>query len=102
MGRIAERLRNNRPVKSLRSGEVARFSGLSRQTVHNYTVMGLIRECEWTDGGHRLYDESVFDDLVRIEELKREKTLRDIRLMLDRERTGSEPSTGAGMAVGQI
>jgi len=89
MNTIAERLRNNRPIKNYRIGEVARFSGLSRQTVHNYTVMGLISEVEWTDGGHRLYSESVFDDLVRIETFKQTKTLREIRLLMDRERAVS-------------
>lgn len=83
---LAEKLRVAPPVKHYRIGEVARYSGLSRQTVHNYTIMGLIREAEWTAGGHRLYDESVFVELARIEELKQQMTLRDIRLMLDRER----------------
>ncbi len=85
MGSIAERLRNKRPVKYFRIGEVAYYSGLSRQTVHNYTVMGLINESQWTAGGHRLYDEKVFDDLVRIEELKTTNTLREIRVMLTQE-----------------
>ena len=76
---VAEKLKLHPPVKQYRIGEVARYSGLSRQTVHNYTIMGLIRECEWTPGGHRLYGEAVFGDLVRIEELKRSLTLREIR-----------------------
>jgi MerR-like DNA binding protein len=92
MNNLAERLRNNPPVKQFRIGEVIRFSGLSRQTVHNYTIMGLISETERTEGGHRLYSESVFHILARIEELKKTKTLREIRLVLDRERffRGSE------------
>ena len=71
--------------KRYRIGEVVRYSGLSRQTVHNYTIMGLISEREWTDGGHRLYDESVFQVLMRIEQLKRTKTLREITMILSRE-----------------
>jgi len=66
------------PQKLYRIGEVTRYTGLSRQTVHNYTTMGLICESEWTDGGHRLYDESVFEKLAVIEELKRTRTLRQI------------------------
>lgn len=83
---LAEKLTKTPPVKLFRIGEVAHFSGLSRQTVHNYTIMGLISETEWTAGGHRLYDEQVFEVLARVEQLKHSKTLRDIRLLLDRER----------------
>ena len=49
--------------KSLRdglhtAGQLARKSGLSRQTVHHYTVLGLIVPVERTEGGFRLYDDS--------------------------------------------
>ena len=70
------------PRKLYRIGEVTQHTGLSRQTVHNYTTMGLICESEWTAGGHRLYDESVFERLAIIEELKRTRTLRQINTML--------------------
>ena len=66
------------PRKLYRIGEVIQYTGLSRQTVHNYTTMGLICESEWTPGGHRLYDESVFEQLAVIAELKRTRTLRQI------------------------
>jgi DNA-binding transcriptional MerR regulator len=49
--------------------------------------MGLIREARWTEGGHRLYDESVFRRLSKIIELKRTKTLGEIRRILNREET---------------
>lgn len=80
---LSERLKNNPPVKQYRIGEVSRFSGLSRQTVHNYTIMGLITESQWSDGGHRLYPESVFNRLARIDELKQTKSLREIRQIMD-------------------
>jgi len=86
MGDLTQRLRDNPPVKRFRIGEVVRFSGLSRQTVHNYTIMGLICEDERTEGGHRLYSESVFHTLARIERLRATCTLREIRSILDRER----------------
>ena len=86
MNTLSERLKTNPPVKRFRIGEVARFSGLSRQTVHNYTIMGLISEHEWTEGGHRLYDESVFETLARIDQLKDTRTLREIRMIFSRER----------------
>ena len=72
------------PVKLYRIGELVRHSPFSRQTIHNYTVMGLIRESQWSDGGHRLYDESVFERLSRIIELKKTKTLWEIREILNR------------------
>ena len=62
--------RKERPPKLYRIGEVVDYSGLSRQTIHNYTAMGLLRESRWTNGGHRLYDESVFERLDQIAQLK--------------------------------
>jgi len=73
------------PNKLYRIGELVRYSPFSRQTIHNYTIMGLIRETEWTAGGHRLYDESVFERLSRIVELKKTKTLSEIRQILSKE-----------------
>ena len=76
------------PIEKLfRIGEVMRYSGLSRQTVHNYTVLGLITERERTEGGHRLYPEEVFDRLERIKELRKTRTLNEIREMLDGAQT---------------
>jgi len=68
------------PPKLYRIGEVIEHSGLSRQTVHNYTTMGLLIEARRTDGGHRLYDESVFERLSGIIALKAQhKSLAHIR-----------------------
>jgi len=83
---LTEKLRINPPLKRFKIGEVAQYSGLSRQTVHNYTIMGLIQEHGWTHGGHRVYDESVFDKLARIDELKIKRTLREIIMILEQER----------------
>ncbi len=72
--------RRPRPPKLYRIGEVVGYCGLSRQTVHNYTTMGLLREARWTDGGHRLYDESVFERIDEVEDLKAQgKSLYEIR-----------------------
>ena len=86
------------PAKLYRIGELVQYTPFSRQTIHNYTIMGLIREVQWTEGGHRLYDESVFHRLSKIIELKRTKTLGEIRRILNREEirdgiTSSGPST---------
>jgi DNA-binding transcriptional MerR regulator len=71
--------------KVYRIGEVMRFSGVSRQTLHNYTVFGLIREEERTPSGYRLYAEEVFERLRRIARLKGHHTLREIKEILKRE-----------------
>jgi len=79
---MEDRPRFTIPVKLYRIGEVVRFTPFSRQTIHNYTTMGLIHEADWTDGGHRLYDESVFQRLAKIMELRKSKTLAEIKRIL--------------------
>ena len=76
------------PVKLYRIGDIVRYTPFSRQTLHNYTTMGLIHEAEWTEGGHRLYDESVFERLSKIMEMKKTKSLFEIRkILLTEEKT---------------
>ena len=70
------------PQKLYRIGEVMRYTPYSRQTIHNYTIMGLIKEVAWSQGGHRLYDESVFGRLSKIAEMRKTKTLNQIRELL--------------------
>ncbi len=70
------------PVKLYRIGEVVRHTPFTRQTIHNYTTMGLIQETDWTQGGHRLYDETVFERLATIMELRKTRTLVEIRKIL--------------------
>lgn len=77
------------PVKMFRIGEIVRHTNFTRQTIHNYTTMGLIRESDWTDGGHRLYDESVFERLWQIQELRKTKTLAEIQKILTQEQPGN-------------
>jgi len=78
------------PAKLYRIGELVHYTPFSRQTIHNYTIMGLIRESQWTEGGHRLYDESVFEKLSEIIELKKTKTLSEIRRILRKEEATSK------------
>jgi DNA-binding transcriptional MerR regulator len=68
--------------KLFKIGEVMRYTGLSRQTVHNYTVLGLITEHERTEGGHRLYTEEMLLRLERIKVLRETLTLSEIRDLL--------------------
>ena len=77
------------PPKLYRIGEVICHSGFSRQTIHNYTVMGLISECQWTPGGHRLYDAEVFERLAAIKALRSRHRLREIKRILDSGVDGS-------------
>ena len=73
------------PKKLYKIGEVMRYTGLSRQTIHNYTMFGLLTEAERTEGGHRLYDEDVFARVARILELRDSgKTLKEIRQLLSK------------------
>ena len=77
------------PPKLYRIGEIVDYTGVSRQTIHNYTTMGLITESRRTHGGHRLYDESVFARLDLIAELKQQnRSMRDIRGHFERMDTG--------------
>ena len=77
------------PPKLYKIGEVMRYSGLSRQMIHNYTVIGLISAADRTPAGHRLYGEDVFTRLQRIRGLQREEmTLQEIKGLLEREEKG--------------
>jgi len=78
------------PKKLYRIGEIVAHTPFTRQTIHNYTVMGLIQESDWTKGGHRLYDESVFERLSLIMNLRSDKTLAQIRKILALEGNGSD------------
>lgn len=72
------------PRKLYKIGEVMRYTGLTRQTLHNYTVFGLITEVERTEFGHRLYSEKVFSRIERIRKLKEKgKSLREIIRILN-------------------
>lgn len=81
-----------RPPKLYKIGEVMQYSGMSRQTIHNYTTMGLIQEETRTvPGNHRLYPETVFDDLEKIQELKEQgRSLQEIREVMEETRRKRE------------
>ena len=75
------------PRKLWKIGEVAAHTQLSRQTIHNYTILGLITEEDRTESGHRLYGDAVFKNLAEIERLKAEgKTLGEIAKRIARRR----------------
>jgi len=74
------------PRKLWKIGEIARHARVSRQTIHNYTLLGLIAEEERTESGHRLYGDLVFKSLADIERLKAEG--RSLAEILDRVARG--------------
>jgi len=80
------------PAKLFRIGEIVQNTPFTRQTIHNYTTMGLIQETDWTKGGHRLYDETVFERLWRIQELRKTKTLTEIRDIFKHESASTQLS----------
>ena len=70
--------------KLYKIGEVMQHTGLSRQTIHNYTLAGLISEKTRTPSGHRYYDESAFDRLEQIKVLQgKNYTLAQIKKILE-------------------
>ncbi|MFN3166340.1 MAG: MerR family transcriptional regulator [Phycisphaeraceae bacterium] len=88
------------PPKRYRIGELARHTGLTRQTLHNYTRWGLIEEAEWTPGGHRLYDESVFARLGAILRLRKQHTVEQMKAMLDDARISERDSADSSEQAG--
>ena len=80
-----------KPEKLYRVSELMQFmkdqrAPISRQTLHNYTLMGLINVSKRTLAGHRLYDEDVFERLLRIEALKRHHPLWEVKKLLARRK----------------
>ena len=73
--------------KLFKIGEVMQETGLSRQTIHNYTLAGLIQEARRTPSGHRLYDEAAFDRLEQIKVLQSKNyTLFQIKKLLEEKK----------------
>jgi DNA-binding transcriptional MerR regulator len=75
------------PPKLYRIAEIVHHTGLSRQTIHNYTTFGLITEAERMAGcNYRLYSEEVFQRLARIQEMKKQdKKMQEILAILRQE-----------------
>jgi len=76
------------PRKLYRVSEIADHLGVTRQTLHNYAIIGLITEERRTDGGQRLFDESVFTRLAIIQRLKRKHRLHEIRRIMEEGAAG--------------
>ncbi|MCP9792641.1 MerR family transcriptional regulator [Vulcanococcus limneticus Candia 3F8] len=74
---------------AMKIGEVAARSGLSVKTIRFYCDEGLIHPIERSDGGYRLFDETVFEELHLIRTLKAmEIPLQEIAQILEARRSG--------------
>ncbi|MFN7182468.1 MAG: MerR family transcriptional regulator [Planctomycetota bacterium] len=62
--------------------ELSKLTGLSRQQIHLYTQMGLIKESYRSQAGHRFYSKDTVDRIFLIEMLKRHRTLSEIKELL--------------------
>jgi len=68
------------PVKLLKAGELARRTGLTRQSLHQYVLLGLLTPVQTTKGGQRLFDEQAEERVELIRSLLAcGYTLRDVR-----------------------
>ena len=71
-------------------------TGLSRQTLHYYTTLGLIFEKKRTAAGYRLYPPSVFRTLDKVRTLQQKGyTLGRIRETLNRSHQRTRPETAS-------
>lgn len=77
-----------KPKKLYKIGELIKYTGISRQTLHNYTMLGLIREAERTESGHRLYGEETFDRIEKIKRFRAHHFLTEVKDLLDAEDSG--------------
>ena len=66
--------------KLLKVSGLAKATGLSKQTIHYYLMLGLITESARSAGGHRLFDQRVVDRVKVIHQANQSGyALRDIR-----------------------
>lgn len=62
-----------------KTGEVLARTGISRQMLYRYLQLDLVTPACTTETGRNLFSESVFKQIVMIQQLNQRYTLRDIR-----------------------
>jgi DNA-binding transcriptional MerR regulator len=62
--------RSSSDRKLLKTGEVLKRSGVTRQMLYNYVAMGLVDSVKTTPAGHMLFNELVFSRLSLIHNLQ--------------------------------
>lgn len=55
--------------KLWKAGELARRTGLTRQSLHQYVLLGLLTPVDTTKGGQRLFDEEAVERVALIRNL---------------------------------
>lgn len=69
-----------------KANDLVKITGLSRQTIHHYVTLGLIKEIKQTASGHRLYDKEALQRIAYIQMLRsRELPLSDIKEILEKK-----------------
>ena len=56
--------------KLLKTGDVLKRSGVTRQMLYNYIAMGLVDDVKSTPAGHMLFNDKVFSRLSLIQNLQ--------------------------------
>jgi hypothetical protein len=66
--------------KLIKAGELSRRTGLTRQALHQYVLMGLIEPVTITKGGQRLFSEEIENHVKLIRNLRSQGyTLKDVK-----------------------
>lgn len=74
--------------KLLKAGDLARLTGLTRQSLHQYVLLGLLEPVETTKGGQRLFTPEAEERIKLIRDLLASGyTLRDVRDIFFKERS---------------
>jgi DNA-binding transcriptional MerR regulator len=74
-------------TEALKIGELARRTGLTRQAIHQYVQLGLIRPAQHTRGGQRLFNEEAIRRIELVRKLLDSGyTLQSLRETFFRER----------------
>ena len=80
---------NTHVAPGLKIGQVASYSGLPVKTIRFYCDQGLIRPAMRSDGGYRLFDDSIYAELSLIRNLRAmDVPLSELRRILEVRRSG--------------
>ena len=85
--------------KLLKTGDVLKHTGISREVFYRYLNVGLLRPARVSPGGHHLFDESVLTHIALIRTLNASGfALRDIKDIYFRDERLDEAVGGKGDA----
>ena len=85
----------------LKIGQVASYSGVPVKTIRFYCNEGLIRPATRSDGGYRLFDDSIYAELSLIRTLRAmDVPLSELRRILEVRRSGVCNCTSLKSSIG--